>query len=75
MNVKIHKPSSFLRFSLSQMHTHVYQLCKYSDSIVIPCQILHSNKRSNCMFISLTVESLFTNDPVKETIDILIQYI
>lgn len=57
------------------MHTHVYQLCKYSDPIVIPCQILHSNKRRNCMFISLTVESLFTNDPVKETIDILIQYI
>ena len=38
-------------------------------------QVLHKIKPNNCILASLDVENLFTNVPVNETIDIIINNI
>ena len=85
-NVKIHKDGNPLRPIISQVPTPTYHLAKSLNKIITPyipnthtikstdefVDLLHS---SNCKGIiaSLDVESLFTNVPLDDTIDIIIQ--
>lgn len=86
-NVKTHKPNYPLRPIISQVLTPTYNLAKSLNKIIgpyIPNQyslkctndfidLLHTSK-SNGIIASLDVESLFTNVPIDETIDIILEH-
>lgn len=86
-NVKIYKPNSLLRHIIYEIPATAYDLSKtlskpiqrylsnkYSvGSINEYLYILHSNKPNNGIQTSLDDERLFTNSPVKETIEIVIK--
>ena len=85
-NVKTHKPGSKLRPIISQVTTPTYETAKKLDDIIKPyipskymlksrdefINIIQTTKPENAPS-SLDVESLFTNVPIKETIDIIIK--
>ena len=85
-NVKTHKANNPLRPIISQVPTPTYSLAKSLNKIITPyipsqytikstndfIDILHSTKCSGIM-ASLDVESLFTNVPIDDTIDIIIE--
>ena len=87
--VKIHKPNHPLRPIISQIPTPIYQLTKTIKQLISPylprkyniksthelIQVLHTIKPNNGILASLDVENLFTNVPVNETIDIIINNI
>ena len=86
-NVKTHKNGNPLRPIISQIPTPTYQLAKTLNKIITPyipndymltstndfIDVLqtHSN---NGIIASLDVENLFTNVPINETIDIIVEY-
>ena len=88
-NVKTHKVSNPLRPIISQIPTPVYHLSKKLNSIISPyiptrysvnstdefLHILNSVYPNKGTLASLDVESLFTNVPVEETIDIILNYV
>ena len=83
---KIHKPNCPLRPILSAIGTHNYKLSKYLVPILAPLTIneytvkdsftfakeLTSLNYTNCVMASFDVKSLFTNIPLRETIDICV---
>ena len=84
-NVKIHKPDNPLRLIVSQIPTPTYQLAKRLNHLLTPYVPSEFSLKSSedfidiiknepaCGFIaSLDVSSLFTNVPVDETIDMII---
>ena len=87
-NVKIHKPDNPLRPIISQIPTPTYQLAKQLNSIITPyvpnqftikstdqfIDLVHSSK-CNGIIASLDVESLFTNVPIDETIEIILNHV
>jgi len=86
-NVKIHKPDNPLRPIISQVLTPTYQLAKTLNKIItpfIPNQYmlkstddfldLLQNHNSTGIIASLDVESLFTNVPIDDTIEIIIEH-
>ena len=87
--VKIHKPNHPLRPIISQIPTPIYQLTKTIKQLISPylpskyniksthelIQVLHTIKPNNGILASLDIENLFTNVPVNETIDIIINNI
>ena len=86
-NPKIHKPNNPLRPIISQVPTPTYQLAKSLNSIISPyipnrysinstnqfIDLLHSHNGEGIM-ASLDVESLFTNVPISDTINIISDY-
>ena len=84
-NVKTHKTGNPLRPIISQVPTPTYQLAKRLNQLITPylpnqyclkptgdfVDIIHSSEPSGIM-ASLDVESLFTNVPVSETVDIIL---
>ena len=85
-NVKTHKPGSKLRPIISQVTTPTYETAKKLDDMIKPYIPSKYMLKSRDEFIniiqttrpenppsSLDVESLFTNVPIKETIDIIIK--
>ena len=84
--VKIHKAQNPLRPIISQTPTPLYKLAKYLNNIINPyipskfslkstndfLDLLH-NQDSTGVLASLDVVSLFTNVPIDQTIDIIIQ--
>ena len=89
MLLKIHKPNHPLRPIIWQIPTPIYQLTKTIKpliSLYLPSkynikstheliQVLRTIKPNNGILASLDVENLFTNVPVNETIDIIINNI
>ena len=87
--VKIHKPNHPLRPIILQIPTPIYQLTKTIKQVISPylpskyniksthelIQVLHTIKPNNGILASLDVENVFTNVPVNETIDIIINNI
>ena len=87
-NPKIHKPNNPLRPIISQVPTPTYQLAKSLNNIITPympnqysinstnqfIDLLHSQNGQGIM-ASLDVESLFTNVPIVDTIDIISDYV
>ena len=85
--VKTHKVNNPLRPVISQIPTPTYKLAKHLNSILsayIPVentlksseeflQVIQSKQPAGIL-ASLDVESLFTNVPITETIDIIIKY-
>ena len=84
--VKTHKPNNPLRPIISQCPTPTYKLAKTLNNLITPFIPNQYSLRSTNDFIdilrtsnpqgiiaSLDVESLFTNVPIEETIDIIIQ--
>ena len=85
-NIKTHKPGNKLRPIISQVTTPTYETAKQLDDIIKPyipskymlksrdefINIIQTTKPDNPPS-SLDVESLFTNVPVKETIDIILR--
>lgn len=85
-NVKTHKANNPLRPIISQIPTPTYNLAKSLNKIISPyipdqysirstddfIDILHSSDSSGIV-ASLDVESLFTNVPIEETVDIIIE--
>ena len=85
-NIKTHKPGNKLRPIISQVTTPTYKTAKQLDDIIKPyipskymlksrdefINIIQTTKPDNAPS-SLDVESLFTNVPVKETIDIILR--
>ena len=84
-NVKIHKPNNPLRLIVSQIPTPTYQLAKKLNHLLSPYVPSEFSLKSSEDFIdilknesasgfiaSLDVSSLFTNVPVDETIDMII---
>ena len=85
-NVKTHKAGNPLRPIISQISTPTYKLAKKLNQLLTPfvpsefslrsptqfIDILE-NKSSNCLIASLDMESLFTNVPVDETIELIMQ--
>ena len=84
--VKVHKNGNPLRPIISQVTTPTYKLAKHLNTIInpyIPNQYMIKStsdfidilkiKGNNGIIASLDVESLFTNVPIMETIDIIIQ--
>ena len=85
-NVKTHKPGNKLRPIISQVTTPTYETAKQLDNIIKPyipskymlnsrdefINIIQTTKPENAPS-SLDVESLFTNVPVRETIDIILR--
>ena len=85
-NVKIHKNNNPLRPIISQVLTPTYEVAKKLDKLVKPympanyniksrddfLNILHSTKARGEL-LSLDVESLFTNVPVVDTIEIIVK--
>ena len=85
-NVKIHKPGNPIRPIISQIPTPTYKLAKTINKIIsqyIPNEyllkssndfidLLHSNSPQGIL-ASLDVESLFTNVPIDETIEIILK--
>ena len=87
-NVKTHKPGNPLRPIISQCPTPTYQLAKALNKILTPYIPDEYCLKSSTEFLqaiaaapsegvmaSLDVESLFTNVPVDETIDLLLDHI
>ena len=85
-NVKIHKPNNPLRPIISQIPTPTYNLAKTLNKIISPYVPTQYSLRSSSDFIdslnsnkcrgtiaSLDVESLFTNVPIEQTIEIIIE--
>ena len=86
--VKTHKVDNPLRPIISQIPTPTYKLAKRLNNIISPyipiqhtikssdefIQLLHSTEPTGIL-ASLDVESLFTNVPVKATIDIILDYV
>ena len=86
-NCKIHKPNNPLRPIISQVTTPTYNLAKFINKIITPfmptkyslrstndfIDLIHSKKCQGTL-ASLDVESLFTNVPIDETIDIILAY-
>ena len=86
---KIHKPNYPLRPIISQIPTLIDKLTKTIKQFISPylpskyniksthelIQVLHTIKANNGILASLDVKNLFTNVPVKETIDIIINKI
>ena len=85
--VKTHKLSNPLRPIISQIPTPTYELAKQLNRLLSPYVPSHNTLKSSDEFLevlrahkptgliaSLDVESLFTNVPVKETIDIIVNY-
>ena len=86
-NVKIHKTGNPLRPIISQIPTPTYQLAKNLNKLITPyipneymltstndfIDMLHANSNQG-IIASLDVESLFTNVPIDETIDIIIKH-
>ena len=85
-NVKTHKPGNKLRPIISQVTTPTYTTAKKLDELIKPYIPAEYMLKSRDEFIdilqttrpkgppsSLDVESLFTNVPVHETIDIIIR--
>ena len=87
-NPKIHKANNPLRPIISQVPTPTYQLAKSLNSIISPyipnqysinstnhfIDLLHRHNGEGIM-ASLDVESLFTNVPISNTIDIISDYV
>ena len=85
--VKTHKSNNPLRPVISQIPTPTYNLAKQLNCILSPyipveytlksseefLEVIHS-KKAEGIIASLDVESLFTNVPISETIDIIIDY-
>ena len=85
--VKTHKHNNPLRPVISQIPTPTYKLAKRLNDILSPYIPVHNTLKSSEEFLevlqskrpvgilaSLDVESLFTNVPITETIDIIIDY-
>jgi hypothetical protein len=87
---KVHKPNNPLRPVVSMIGTAGYELAKYLDKWIKPCipddYMLNSttsflDKLKAFAFnpkdklISFDVESLFTNVPINETIDLIANYV
>ena len=86
-NVKTHKNGNPLRPIISQVPTPTYQLAKTLNQIITPyipkdymlnstndfIDVLQANS-NNGIIASLDVESLFTNVPIDETIDIITEH-
>ncbi|XP_068238304.1 uncharacterized protein [Palaemon carinicauda] len=83
-NEKTHKQGNPLRPIISQCPTPTYQLAKQLNAILTPyipnrycvtssAEFLEKIKNSTCdgVIASMAVESLFTNVPVDETIDLI----
>ena len=84
--VKIHKPNHPLRLIISQIPTPIYELTKTIKQLIstyLPSkynikstheliQVLYTIKPNNGILASLDVENLFTNIPVNETVDNII---
>ena len=87
--VKIHKPNHPLRPIISQIPTPMYELTKTKKQLISPnlpskyniksihelIQVVHTFKPNNGILASLDVENVFTNVPVNETIDFIINNI
>ena len=87
-NVKTHKPNQALRPIISQVLTPTYEIAKTLNAIMTPYipntymlnstnQFIDLLKSSTCIgyTASLDVESLFTNVPVDETIEIIVKHV
>ena len=87
-NVKIHKPGNPLRPIISQIPAPTYELAKKLNGLLTPYTPSKYSLKSTNDFIdiirssapqgllaSLDVESLFTNVPVEQTIDIIIEQV
>ena len=87
--VTIHKPNHPLRPIISQIPRPIYEFTKTIKQLISPylpskyniksthelIQVLHTIKPNNGILASLDVENLFTNVPVNETVDIIINNI
>ena len=88
--VKVHKPNNPLRPVCSMVNTPEYELAKYLDNLIKPFipnkYMLYSsqsflsklgefNISPGDKMVSFDVESLFTNVPLKETIDLIAEHI
>ncbi|XP_076038315.1 uncharacterized protein LOC143023612 [Oratosquilla oratoria] len=84
-NVKTHKPGHKLRPIISQIPTPTYHLAKQLNELITPyIPTFHTlrstdefveflkNSNPHGMLASLDVESLYTNVPVEETIEIIL---
>ena len=87
-NVKVHKEGNPLRPIISQVPTPTYLIAKQLNSLVTPYVPTANTLKSTDDFItvlrctqpqgilaSLDVESLFTNVPIDETVDIILKYV
>ena len=85
---KIHKTDTPLRPIISAVNTYNFKLAKYLDGILKPLiineyalkdtydfvnKVSHLNTSTDKYMVSFDVESLFTNVPTQETIDIIIK--
>ena len=87
--VNIRKPNYPRRPIISQIPTTIYKLTKTIRQLISPylphkynmkfthelIQVLHTIKPNNGILASLDVENLFTNVPVNETVEIIINNI
>ena len=86
---KIHKKDISLRSILSTVNTHNYKLAKFLESLFQPlcnseqmindafsfASFIRSQQfDTNIKLASVDMESLFTNVPVNETINVILQY-
>ena len=85
---KIHKRDCPVRPILAAYSSHNYNLAKFINSIINPfasnqytvknsydfTKLINSFQHSGVM-VSFDIESLFTNVPLKETIDIILNYV
>ena len=87
-NVKVHKNGNPLRPIISQVPTPTYEIAKQLNNLVAPYIPTNTTLKSTDDFItilrcsqprgilaSLDVQSLFTNVPVTETVDIILKYV
>ena len=86
--IKTHKPNNPIRPIISQIPTPLYNTAKQLNVILTPympntyllkstndfVDLIHTTS-NNGIIASLDVESLFTNVPINETIDIILQYV
>jgi hypothetical protein len=87
---KVHKEGFPMRPIISSIGTYNYKLAKYLDSLIKPLldndrfmlkdsfefvNNISKVKNNNLYMVSFDVESLFTNIPVDETIEILVKMI
>ena len=87
-NVKTHKPGNPIRPIISQTPTPSYQLAKRLNELIAPfipkkfslkssdefLDVLKVNGRRG-LLASLDAESLFTNVPIDETVEIILRYV
>ena len=87
-NIKTHKDGYPLRPIISQIPTPSYQLAKTLNSLIVPyiptkyslkspdefIEVLKVRERQG-LLASLDAQSLFTNVPIEETIDIIVGYV